>query len=245
MDEVRRLFGAYKRGTFERLRIQPGHHVLDVGCGPGDDVCIIAERVRPDGTVTGVDHDEEMIQTARQRSAKEDLPARFVIADAYVLPFEDTSFDGCRADRLLQHLDEPKRAVAEFFRVLKPGGWCVVADVDWGTLTVATAFPALTRTILGHGSDLHRNGWAARGLYGQFREAGFADVGCEASVAHTTEWAVASWAFGLEHFAAEAAKRRLISASEQAAWLADLQARDGAGTFFSSITGCHVWGRRP
>lgn len=244
MDEVRRLFGGYKQGTFDRLRLQPGHRVLDVGCGPGSDARAMAARVEPGGEVVGVDRDEEMIEQARSRPAA-GTPVRFVLADAYALPFEDASFDGCRSDRVFQHLDEPERALAECFRVLKPGGRCVVADADWGTLTVATSLPALTRTVLDLGSDLHRNGWAARGLYGQFRSVGFADVDCEMSVAHTTEWAVAAWAFGLEHYAAQAAERELISESERDAWLADLRERDRAGTFFSSIMGGMAWGHRP
>ncbi len=244
MDEVRRLFGGYKHGTFERLQIRPGHRIIDVGCGPGDDARTMAEQVAPGGEVVGLDHDEEMIRQASLRSADSDHPVRFVLADAYTLPFESAGFDGCRADRLLQHLDEPQRAVSEFFRVLRPGGRCVVADVDWGTLTVATSFPALTRAILGCGSDLHRNGWAARAIYGQFRSAGFVEVGCEMAVSHTTEWAVAAWAFGLEHFAAESAERRLISERERDLWLKDLREQDAAGIFFSSIMGATVWGQR-
>lgn len=245
MDEVRRLFGGYKSGTFDRLQILPGHRILDVGCGPGDDARAMAEQVRPGGEVVGVDRDEEMIEQARLRSAGVDQPVSFVLADVYALPFEAASFDGCRADRLLQHLDEPERAMAEFFRVLRPGGRCVVADSDWGTLTVTSSFPTLTRTILGCGSDIHRNGWAARYLYGQFRSAGFADMGCEMTVVHTVEWDIASWAFGLEHYAAQSAERRLISEGERDLWLADLEERHGAGTFFSSIMGGTVWGRRP
>ncbi len=245
MDAVRRLFGGYKHSTFERLQLRPGDRILDVGCGPGDDARIMAEQVLPGGEIVGLDRDEEMIRHARLRSADSDKPVRFVLADAYALPFEPATFDGCRADRLLQHLAEPERAVSEFFRVLRPGGQCVVADTDWGTLTVTTSIPALTRVILDCGSDLHRNGWAARGLYGLFRIAGFVDVGCETAVSHTTEWAVAGWAFGLEYFAAQSVERRLISEREREVWLADLRERDAAGTFFSSIMGATVWGQRP
>ena len=245
MDEVRRLFGSYKLITFDRLELQPGHRILDVGCGPGDDTRTIAERVQPGGEVVGVDNDDEMIEPARLRSLEGNELVSFVLADTYALPFENTSFDGCRADRLLQHLDEPDRAVAEFYRVLKPGGRCVVSDIDFGTLTVATAYPALTRMIVNCGCDLHRNGWAGRGLYGQFRSAGFADVECETFVSHSTEWGIAGWAFGLEHYAKQAVVRHLISESERETWLADLRKRDEAGTFFSSIMGGIVWGHRP
>jgi SAM-dependent methyltransferase len=186
-----------------------------------------------------------MIEAARVRSADSNQTVQFVLGNAYPLPFDSGSFDGCRADRLLQHLDDPEHAVAEFFRVLRTHGRCVVADVDWGTLTVTSSFPALTRQILTCGSDLHRNGWAARGFYGQFRSAGFLDIQCEPAIARTTEWDIASWAFGLDHYATEAAKRRLISQDERHAWLGDVLERDSAGTFFSSIRGITVSGRRP
>jgi ubiquinone/menaquinone biosynthesis C-methylase UbiE len=63
---------AYKRHMLDALSIEPGHTVLDVGCGPGTDLAALASAAGPSGTVIGVDHDAAMADEARRRTA--DLP---------------------------------------------------------------------------------------------------------------------------------------------------------------------------
>jgi ubiquinone/menaquinone biosynthesis C-methylase UbiE len=101
LDVVR----AYKRHSFDMLGLQPGHVVLDLGCGNGDDARELAQLVGPTGRVVGVDRSETLIATARERLAGENLPAEFQVGDAYGLNFPDEMFDGCRADRVFHHLE--------------------------------------------------------------------------------------------------------------------------------------------
>lgn len=54
----------YKRQSYDLLQIQPGQRILDVGCGTGDDVRAMAERVGATGRVIGLDSSATMIQTA-------------------------------------------------------------------------------------------------------------------------------------------------------------------------------------
>jgi SAM-dependent methyltransferase len=56
---------AIKRHTFTLMNIRPGHAVLDVGCGAGDDLRSLAELVGPTGRVVGVDNSETMAHEAR------------------------------------------------------------------------------------------------------------------------------------------------------------------------------------
>jgi ubiquinone/menaquinone biosynthesis C-methylase UbiE len=114
---------AYKRETYELLEATAGSHLLDVGCGPGDDVRAMAELTGPSGRVVGVDKSAAMIETAQARSAGSDLPVAFQVEDCYRLSFAGGAFDGCRADRVLHHLEDGARAVAEMARVTRPGGY--------------------------------------------------------------------------------------------------------------------------
>ncbi len=86
------LFSRYMekdaRAFYERLRIQPGSQLLDVGCGSGQ-LSLVAAG---DGIkVTGVDIAENLIERARARAEAQHLHARFEVGDAEALPFADAS----------------------------------------------------------------------------------------------------------------------------------------------------------
>ena len=92
------------------------------------------------------------------------------------MPYEDATFDGCRIDRVLQHIADPAAAIREMVRVLRPGGVLVAFDNDWETLTVDSADRALTRTILNTWCDRFPSGWIGRRLVPLFLDAGLEDV---------------------------------------------------------------------
>jgi len=92
-----------------------GTRVLDVATGPG---WVAAHAAARGASVVGVDVAEAMI--ARARSAYPELEFRW--ADAHELPFADASFDAVLGNLAVMHLSRPERAMAEFARVLRPGG---------------------------------------------------------------------------------------------------------------------------
>jgi SAM-dependent methyltransferase len=111
---------AYKRHTYALLE---GHSpVVDVGCGPGLDLVEL-------GATIGLDASKMMCIAARARGS-------VVRSTASALPFADERFGGVRADRVLQHLDDPAACLSEMVRVCRPGGRVVVADPDQGTLSI-------------------------------------------------------------------------------------------------------------
>ncbi len=114
---VRRLRAA----GFEMLEPEPGQTIVDVGCGPGDEVRLLAPFVGPDGVVIGIDPSETMLAAARRRTEGMPVRAEFRHGDVMDLPLDDASVDGCRCERVLQHLRHPERAVAEMARVTRPG----------------------------------------------------------------------------------------------------------------------------
>ena len=156
------------------MYIRPGHAVLDVGCGAGDDLRSLAQLVGPTGRVVGVDNSETMLQEARERTRG--LPVECHTGDAHHLDFAADSFDSCRAERVLQHVEDPFQAFAELVRVVRPGGRVVVADPDYGTVMVDATHRALTQHILAFPCEMTRNGWIGRQLSGLAQQCGLVDV---------------------------------------------------------------------
>lgn len=122
-----------KSQSLDALGLFPGARVLDVGCGPGHDVHVLAGARTCRGV--GVDIDLPMLRLARLATAPGGKAA-FMCADATRLPFSDSTFDGVRSERMLQHLPDPASAVTEMIRVIRPEGRLVLIDTDWASLTI-------------------------------------------------------------------------------------------------------------
>jgi len=116
-----------------RCGIHTESKVLEVGCGTGFMACRISEEKKC--RIVGIDISDRMIETARERAKKLSLEdkATFRVADAKKLPFEDNSFDVVFSQFVCVLLDK-KRALAEFMRVLKPGGYLGVIEIFKDTL---------------------------------------------------------------------------------------------------------------
>lgn len=110
------------------LALPSGAKVLDAGCGIGNVARALAGRHGLD--VTGVDVLDFNIAEANRRSAKAGLShtTRFRVGDYHRLPFDDDSFDGLYTMETFVHSASPKAALAEFARVLKPGGKLVMFE---------------------------------------------------------------------------------------------------------------------
>lgn len=163
---------SYKDAMMEHLAVQVGAKVLDVGCGTGQDTLDLAQVVGPYGHVVGIDHSETMLEVARTRAAQTQLPVDYVLADATRLPFEDASFDGCQASRVLVHLHDPERAVAEMVRVARPGARIVVADGDLDLVAIDIPDRTLARKVIHAACDQMVQGWIGRQVPRLFHAAG-------------------------------------------------------------------------
>ncbi len=105
-----------------------GTRVIELGCGPGFYSRKLARRF-PEIAVLGVDRSESQLRAARQRAAAENVTnCVFERVNALALQSADASFDILIASRIFTVLPDHQRAVAEMFRVLKPGGRCFIAE---------------------------------------------------------------------------------------------------------------------
>ncbi|MGW3661103.1 methyltransferase domain-containing protein [Streptomyces sp. NPDC005151] len=167
------LARSYKSVMLDALDARPGEIALDLGCGPGTDLSVLARAVSPSGRVIGIDSSQEMVEQAHGRTG--DLPAVEVeLGDLHTLPFEDGSIDRARTDRVLQHVADPAQALAEARRVLRPGGRLVMGEPDWDSLAVDYPDIEVSRAYTRHVTDkVVRNGVIGRQLPRLALDAGF------------------------------------------------------------------------
>lgn len=129
LEEILTTATARKFRNFvcESVPLRQGDSVLSVGCGPGFETAVIAEAVGVEGSVLGLDVDENVLAAARDRCS--DLPqVSFQHGDVTALPVADESFDLVIAKQVLQFVDEVDAALEEIYRVLKPGGRVAVVE---------------------------------------------------------------------------------------------------------------------
>jgi demethylmenaquinone methyltransferase/2-methoxy-6-polyprenyl-1,4-benzoquinol methylase len=100
---------------------QPGERILDIACGTGTSS---AALLRSGAEVVGLDFSPGMLEQARRKHRKVD----FVEGDAMKLPFGDNEFDAVTISFGLRNVAEPRIALDEMYRVLKPGGRLVICE---------------------------------------------------------------------------------------------------------------------
>ena len=140
---IREAADAWERGGFA-----PGHHILDLGCGPGYATLDLARLVAP-GRVRAVDVSARFVDELRRRAAAlrvENVDGEVQDVEALELP--GAAFDGAYARWVLCFLRDPAAVVARVARALRPGARFVVQDyAHYAALQLAPADPAF-RTVV-------------------------------------------------------------------------------------------------
>ncbi len=104
--------------------------VLDIGCGLGGKTVAYAEAgARAVGVDIAPEHVAQSVSFARSRGAA--VP--FLVGDAGALPFQDGTFDLVVANDAMEHFPEPRAALAELVRTVRPGGVIYLFFTPWGS----------------------------------------------------------------------------------------------------------------
>lgn len=116
--------GLWRIVTVRAIAPQPGMRILDMAAGTGTSSLPLA---RAGADVVAADFSPGMLEVGRARYG--DVPGLdFVQADATAMPFDDATFDAATISFGLRNVVDPTAALAEFFRVLKPGGRLVITE---------------------------------------------------------------------------------------------------------------------
>jgi ubiquinone/menaquinone biosynthesis C-methylase UbiE len=139
------------------LHCQPGQRLLDVGCGAGAVLGVIAQAF-PGLGVAGIDVAPEQIAYARQHLATLSHAADLRVGDAAHLPWEGESFDHVYMMWFLEHLGDPSPFLAEARRVLRPGGTVTVIETDYSTPLSFPTDPDFDYLVAAQRELFRRNG---------------------------------------------------------------------------------------
>lgn len=232
-----------KAWALERLEPGPGERALDVGCGTGEDVRVLATMVSPHGEARGVEPDAGLRLEAQHRAAVVGVEVLVDDGDAHELPYDDASFDLVRCERVFQHLHDPERAAAEIARVLRPGGRVTVIDTDWGATVLYPDDLQVVRRMLASFTDGLPNGRSGRRLRALLTEAGL-----QVDDMHATTWVERpeNWLHTPLLFMPSAAADAAILTPDEAERLRDqIASAAEAGTLHFSLTMFGAYARRP
>lgn len=115
-------FAHFGRRLVELVGVEAGHHILDVATGRGAVFFPAAEHAGTAGAAIGVDLAENMVRAANEEAERRGLGTPVRVMDAEQLDFPDAAFDRVLCGFGLMFFPHQDRALAEFRRVLKPGG---------------------------------------------------------------------------------------------------------------------------
>jgi len=171
------MWQAATEAVFDRIGLGPGMSCLDVGSGPGAVMRLMADRVGPQGRVTGIEIDGTLGAQALA-DLRAQGGAEFTLIDTNLLDLDTAPgapFDLTFCRLFLMHMQDPVAAIEKMSLWTKPGGTLVAQEFDFGSIAVEPPCPAMAEfnrlfegVFLGHGRNLR----AGRQLPLQFEAAG-------------------------------------------------------------------------
>ncbi|HET7616104.1 MAG TPA: demethylmenaquinone methyltransferase [Bacillales bacterium] len=126
---------AWRKDAMRRMAIKPGENALDVCCGTADWTIALGAAVGNEGSVTGLDFSENMLEVGSRKVRESGLAhVRLVHGNAMELPFSDNHFDYVTIGFGLRNVPDRMAALKEMQRVTRPGGKVVCLETSQPTI---------------------------------------------------------------------------------------------------------------
>lgn len=166
-------------GILRSAGIQPGHDVLELGCGPGFVSDLLAE-LAPEGSLYVVEPSTTLLSQVEGNVRNKPARGLFQI-QAYGdrLPMLDSSIDFSYARFVLQHIPQPETVISEIHRVMRPGGHFCAVDSDDGLVVFYPEDPRVNQVLhMAQITQVAKGGdrFIGRKLPNMMTEAGFVNV---------------------------------------------------------------------
>jgi ubiquinone/menaquinone biosynthesis C-methylase UbiE len=221
--------------TLAGLALARGERVLDAGCGTGLLLEQEALAVGAEGRAEGLDYSDDMLAHARARCA--DLPqVGLNQGSVESLPFDDESFDALSCAQCLLYVEDLDRALAEFYRVLEPGGRIAVLETDWTGAILNSRDQALTQRIFDAWDLACANPNLPKRLRPLLEGLGFTALRVEAIPVLNASYCENSFSASmLDNYAAAARRREIISADEARDWRRGIDELIAEGAYFFCV----------
>ena len=222
--------------VLDAISVQPGERVLEVGCGGGTMLPMLAAVVGKTGRVVGIDISADQIAAADALCAGTNF-VEAAVHDVNQLPYGDGSFDAIIAIQVLEYLDQPSKALSELRRVCSGGGRIVILATNWDTMFWHVGAPDLTARVQAawrHHAPCPNLPAVLRPL---LADAGFRMIRQSPVPVINNAYHEDTWAYwGARLILAFAKGRNLISSTDADDWIGQLVEAQAAGTFFFSST---------
>ncbi len=224
-----RSYQSMFHGLIDCMAPRPGEAILEVGCGAGSLVRLLAKRLDGANPITAADVNPFLLREAAALAAADGVAEaiRFTHGNAEALPFPDHAFDCVYSVTVLEECDAGK-AIAEIRRVLRPGGRAGIAvralDMkQWWNLNLPEP---ILRQVDTPPYSVGPAGVADRSLYRRMREAGFADLVCFPTLVTLDRPGGPIWRNREDHMLS------LLSPEERAQWQAERNRAAADGLLF-------------
>jgi len=237
---------AQRAATLERLAPQPGERVIDVGCGPGFLTRALGEAVGPEGRVLGIDLSEPLLAMAATRCA--DLPwIELRPGDARELDLPGAAFDAAACIQVLEYVRNVDGAIAELFRLLRPGGRALLVDTDWRALVWHSLDEARMRRVLAAWEEHCSHPCLPRTLGARLRRVGFVVEQVEVLTILNPHLHDGTYSHGIIELIRDyvAGRGDAAAASEAEAWATELHELGAQDAYFLSLDRFVFLARRP
>lgn len=234
----------FHRYLVDLLEIDKTDKILDLGCGHGQTLLYIANKLNKGGRVIGLDNDDKLLAVAEKVLKDVILEKKIELVKFDIsknLPFSAESLNKIVCHNVIECIPDKAHFIDECYRVLKKSGILIVSHTDFDTQIYNSSFPELSRSLVHNYCDTQQewmevcDGMIGRKLFSILKKSKFKDIKSKVYVMSNTSYKPLEYGYRIAQDIINVAKKsKKFSRTELNEWLEDLKDKDKKGEFFYS-----------